>query len=248
MNIEMRSLSSIRPYPNNPRLNDAAVDAVAASISEFGWRQPLVLDEEGVIVVGDTRFKAAQKLGLVEVPVHIATGLTRAQIRTYRIADNQLARLSEFDNDKLATELIELQSMNFDLNLTGFSPEELLGLMTPATPEGLTDPDEVPEPPDKAITQPGDLWVLGSHRLLCGDSSKCEDVDLLLDGQAIHLIVSDPPYNVRVEPRSNNAIAAGNSSFKKTHHQKFDLERHPRRPSPPPGKCVPRIGRSRTIS
>jgi DNA modification methylase len=118
--------------------------------------------------------------------------------------------------------------MSFDLNLTGFSPEELVGLMTPATPDGLTDPDAVPEPPDEAITKPGDLWVLGAHRLLCADSAKPEDVDRLLDGAKIHLLNTDPPYGVRVEPRSNNAIAAGLSSFKgTTHHQKLDVARHP---------------------
>ena len=231
MIIEMRKLSDIHPYENNPRINDAAVEAVARSIQEFGFRQPIVVDEQGVIVVGHTRYKAAQKLGLETVPVHVAIGLTQAQLKAYRIADNQTARLSEFDNDKLAAELMDLQKLDFDLDLTGFTPEELVGLLEPGN-EGLVDPDAVPEPPDKAITQPGDLWVLGAHRLLCGDSSKGEDVDHLLEGAAIHLVNTDPPYNVRVEPRSNNAIAAGNSSFQKTHHQKFDLERHPVKAQP----------------
>ena len=231
MNIEMRNLSDIRPYENNPRINDAAVDAVARSIQEFGFRQPIVVDEQGVIVVGHTRYKAAVKLGLEEVPVHVAFGLTPAQLKAYRIADNQTARLSEWDNDKLTSELLELQKLDFDLDLTGFTAEELIGLLEPGN-EGLVDPDAVPEPPDKAITQPGDLWVLGAHRLLCGDSSKGDDVDQLLAGAAIHLVNTDPPYNVRVEPRSNNAIAAGNSSFQKTHHQKFDLERHPEKAQP----------------
>ncbi len=231
MNIEMRKLSDIRPYENNPRINDAAVDAVARSIQEFGFRQPIVVDEQGVIVVGHTRYKAAQKLGLEEVPVHVAFGLTPAQLKAYRIADNQTARLSEWDSDKLTSELLELQKLDFDLDLTGFTAEELIGLLEPGN-DGLVDPDAVPEPPDKAITQPGDLWVLGAHRLLCADSSKPADVDRLLGGATIHLVNTDPPYNVRVEPRSNNAIAAGNSSFQKTHHQKFDLERHPEKALP----------------
>jgi hypothetical protein len=103
--------------------------------------------------------------------------------------------------------------MDFDLDLLGFSEDELAGLLDPGVQDGLTDPDDVPEPPDDPITQPGDLWVLGDHRLLCGDSGNAEHVDRLLDGQPIHLMHTDPPYNVRVEPRSNNAIAAGNSSF-----------------------------------
>src|ERR1700680_1352680 len=111
MLVEMRPITSIRPYENNPRINDAAVDAVAASIKEFGFRQPIVVDEQGVIVVGHTRYKAALKLGMAEVPVHVATGLTPAQLKAYRIADNQTARLSEWDNDKLTAELMELQKM-----------------------------------------------------------------------------------------------------------------------------------------
>jgi DNA modification methylase len=117
--------------------------------------------------------------------------------------------------------------MGFDLDLTGFSGDELLRLLEPPT-EALTDPDDIPEPADEAITQPGDIWVLGAHRLLCGDSSKPEDVDRLLDGATIHLVNTDPPYNVKLEPRSNNAIAAGLSSFAgTTHHQGLDLARHP---------------------
>lgn len=213
MLVEDRPLESIKPYPNNPRVNDDAVDAVAASIREFGFRQPLVVDEDNVIVVGHTRYKAALKLGLATVPVHVAVGLTPAQARAYRLADNQTARLAIWDYDKLPLELAALQELGFDLNLTGFSADELLALLDGPPADGLTDPDDIPEPPDEATTKPGDLWVLGNHRLLCGDSSKPEDVDRLLAGAPVHLVNTDPPYNVRVEPRSNNAIAAGLSSF-----------------------------------
>jgi DNA modification methylase len=233
MQIEMRPIGSIRPYEHNPRVNDAAVDAVAASIREFGFRQPIVVDEDGVIIVGHTRYKAALKLGLEEVPVHVAVGLTPAQAKAYRLADNQTATLSQWDDDKLPLELAQLQQMDFDLNLTGFSADELMRLLGSEQNAGLADPDAVPEPPDEAITQPGDLWVLGKHRLLCGDSSKAEDVDRLLDGVAIQLVNSDPPYNVKVEPRSNNAIAAGLSSFQgTTHHQGLDVARHPEKAQP----------------
>jgi DNA modification methylase len=233
MHVEMRPIASIRPYENNPRLNDAAVDAVAASIREFGFRQPIVVDEDGVIIVGHTRYKAAVKLGLEEVPVHVALGLTPAQAKAYRLADNQTATLSAWDDDKLPLELAGLQEMGFDLNLTGFGADELLRLLGSESTEGLTDPDDIPEPPDEAITQPGYLWILGNHRLLCADSSKPEDVDRLLNGALIHLVNTDPPYNVCVEPRSNNAIAAGLSSFQgTTHHQGFDVERHPEKAQP----------------
>src|ERR1700722_10466593 len=152
MFVEMRPITSIRPYENNPRINEAAVDAVAASMKEFGCRQPIVVDEQGVIIVGHTRYRAALKLGWTEVPVHVAVGLTPAQARAYRIADNQTATLSQWDDDQLPLELMALQGMDFDLNLTGFSADELAELLAPAPNEGLADPDDIPEPPDEATT------------------------------------------------------------------------------------------------
>jgi DNA modification methylase len=147
------------------------------------------------------------------VPVHVAVGLTPAQLKAYRIADNQTATMSSWDDDKLPLELMALQEMGYNLDFTGFSGDELLRLLGSETNAGQTDPDDIPAPPDEAITRPGDLIILGKHRLLCGDSSTSEDVDRLLDGAPIHLVNSDPPYGVKVEPRSNNAIAAGMSSF-----------------------------------
>jgi len=241
MNIEIRPIDQIKPYPGNPRQNDAAVDAVGASIKEFGFRQPIVVDAEGVIIVGHTRYKAALKLGLKQVPVHVATDLTPAQARAYRIADNATNEIAGWNYELLPIELSSLQEMSFDLGLLGFDQEELSRIMSGDVQEGLTDPDDIPAPPDEATTQPGDLWVLGNHRLLCGDSSKAEDVDRLLDGAAIHLVNTDPPYNVKVEPRSNNAIAAGLSSFTgTTHHQKWDVERHPEKAQPTSRKLRPR--------
>jgi DNA modification methylase len=259
MLIELRPLASIRPYEHNPRLNDDAVDAVARSLQEFGFRQPIVVDAEGVIVCGHTRYKAALKLGLEKVPVHVAKDLTPAQIKAYRIADNQTASLAEWNYDLLPIELADLQGLEFNLDLLGFDQDELAKLLDPGVQEGLCDPDEVPAPPDAATTQAGDLWILGEHRLLCGDSSQPADVDRLLGGAAIHLVNTDPPYNVKVEPRSNNAIAAGLSSFQQSgvrrlesgagpsessasrlqtpdsrlyHHQKMDVVRHPEKAKP----------------
>jgi DNA modification methylase len=232
MHIELRDITTIKPYPGNPRRNDHAVAAVAASIQEFGFRQPLVIDEEGVLVVGSTRLKAALRLGLKVVPVHVAVGLTPAQLRAYRIADNRTAEIADWDGGLLATELAELKALDFDLDLLGFPAAELQQWLEVEPCSGLTDPDEVPAPPDQPVTHPGDLWLLGRHRLFCGDSSKPQDVDRLLDGAAVHLVNTDPPYNVRVEPRSNNAIAAGLSSFAATHHQKLDVSRHPKKAKP----------------
>jgi len=229
--VELRKLDDIRPYERNPRLNDQAVDAVAASLAEFGFRQPIVVDEAGVIIVGHTRWKAAQKLGLARVPVHVATDLTPEQARAYRLADNKTGELAEWDLEILPIELNELREGGFDMSVLAFDVEELGKLLNSAegVTEGLTDPDSIPEPPDDPITQRGDIWVLGEHRLMCGDSGSAADLDRLLDGAIIDLLACDPPYNVRVEPRSATAIAAGLSSFQnkkaQLHHQSFDQAR-----------------------
>jgi len=239
MKIETRPLGAITPYEKNPRDNDAAVEAVAASIREFGFRVPLVVDEHGVIVCGHTRFKAAKKLGLETVPVHVATDLTPDQVRAYRIADNKTAELASWDTDLLPLELADLQDAGIDWSALGFDEDALASMLASDVLAGLTYPDAVPEPPDEPVTKPGDLIVLGDHRLLCADSASEADVDRLLDGAVIHLVNTDPPYNVKVEPRSNNAIATGLSSFSasrgkgdlgklgKMKNQRFDLARNP---------------------
>jgi DNA modification methylase len=233
MKIELRDITDITPYDRNPRVNDQAVDAVAASLRAFGFRQPIVVDDAGVIIAGHTRYKAALKLGIKRVPVHVARGLTPEQVKAYRLADNKTGELAQWNFELLTQELAELKNMQFDLDLTGFSSEELDRLLVGMGTTGLVDPDFIPEPPDQAITQAGDLWTLGNHRLLCGDSAKATDVDRLLGGTPVHLVNTDPPYNVRVEPRSNNAIAAGLSSFQgPQHHQGLDLARHPQKARP----------------
>jgi len=208
MQVELRDIDSIRPYDKNPRVNDDAVDAVAASLREFGFRQPIVVDVDGVIICGHTRWKAARKLGLAKVPVHVAQDLSPEQVKAYRIADNKTAELAEWDMDLLPIELKDLQAADYNLDLLGFDADELAKILDPDGTQGLTDPDDVPAPPDEAVTKPGDLWILGNHRLLCGDSGKPEDVDRLLDGARVQLVNTDPPYNVGVASRSNNAIAA----------------------------------------
>src|SRR5262245_43794127 len=145
MHVEMRPIGTVRPYDNNPRINDPAVDAVAASIKEFGFNQPPVLDEQGVIIVGDTRYKSALKLGMETMPVYVAVGLSPQKARAYRIADNQTATRSRFDEVRLVQELLELQGMNYDLSQTGFGEEEILRLLNADSSAGLVDPDAVPE-------------------------------------------------------------------------------------------------------
>jgi len=217
-------IDRLRPYERNPRTHSAEqITKIAASLLEFGWTNPILVDGEAGIIAGHGRLLAARELGMNTVPVIELTHLTEAQKRAYIIADNRLALDAGWDEDLLAEELKALEGLDFNLELTGFDLDELHDLLEDETTEEVP----APEPPEDPVTRPGDLWILGNHRLLCGDSSDHAAVDRLLDGDKVHLVNTDPPYNVKVEPRSNNAIAAGLSSFSGLkHHQRFDLERH----------------------
>jgi site-specific DNA-methyltransferase (adenine-specific) len=221
MDVEMRPVGSVRPYDNNPRDNDDAVDAVAASIRAFGFRQPVVVDEQDVIIVGHTRYKAALKLGLTTIPVHVAKGLSPEQARAYRIADNQTATLSRWDEDKLPLELMELHKADFDLALTGFPEDEILRLLAAPPTEGQCDPDDVPEPPEEPVTKPGDLWVLGRHRLLCGDATRSEDLARVTDNRPADLLLTDPPYNVGYEGKTADKLTIANDAMTDADYRTF---------------------------
>ena len=197
--MEFRDTDSITPYSRNPRVNDQAVDAVAASIREFGFRQAIVIDAAGVIVVGHTRWKAAKKLGLAQVPVHVARDLTATQAKAYRIADNKTASLGTWDADLLPLELGDLKAADFDLTLIGFTECELDQLLQPAPVLGLTDPDAIPETPAKPITKPGDLWLLGDHRVLCGNATNLGSVESVRVDDC-GLTVIDPEWDNPVRP------------------------------------------------
>jgi site-specific DNA-methyltransferase (adenine-specific) len=155
------------------------------------------------------------------VPVHVARGLTPEQARAYRIADNQTATMSRWDDDKLPLELIALQQANFDLSLTGFTADELQALLAPPATEGLTDPDEVPEPPAEPVTRPGDLWALGRHRLLCGDATKPEDLARVTDGRTADVLLTDPPYNVGYEGKTADRLTIANDAMGDTEYRRF---------------------------
>ncbi len=234
--IALWPLGRLKPYERNPRTHSPEqIAKIAASIREFGFTNPILVDGEAGIIAGHGRLDAARELGLEQVPVIELTHLSDAQKRAYIIADNRLALDAGWDEDLLAEELEALKSLDFDLALTGFELDELHDLLEDEFAEEVP----APEPPAAPITRLGDLWVLGEHRLLCGDSSDSAAVDRLLGGAPVHLVNTDPPYNVKVEPRSNNAIAAGLSSFPAakgvkgtsgaggTHHQRFDLARDP---------------------
>ena len=213
MQVDLMPVERLVPYARNPRRNDGAVDAVAACIREFGFRVPVVVDEQLTVLAGHTRLKAARKLGLAQVPVHIAAGLSEAQKKAFRIADNRVGEIAEWDNDMLALELEDLRMADFDLGTLAFDEGEVERIMAEAsaTTEGLTDPDDAPEPQAEAITKPGDVWLLGRHRLVCGDCTVRADVDKALNGVRPHLMVTDPPYGVEYDPTrtSDNKLKAG---------------------------------------
>lgn len=196
MKIELIATDKVIPYARNPRHNAQAVAKLAASIKEFGFRQPIVVDSAMVIIVGHTRLLAAQQLGLTEVPVHIAEGLSSAQVKAYRLADNRVAEEATWDDDLLTIELGELSEEGFSLDLTGFDTDELDKLLAGDGTLGLTDEDAVPEVPKEAVTKPGDIWILGNHRLLCGDATDLSAVEKLLNGSLADMVFTDPPYNV----------------------------------------------------
>ncbi len=206
MLVELRDINELRPYPANPRKNAAAVAAVAESIQRFGWRVPIVVDKDMVVVCGHTRLLAAQMLGLEKVPVHIAHDLTPEQAKAYRLADNRSSEISEWDMGLLSIELAELKAIDFDINALGWSPDELGEIMVPPVNPGECDPDEVPEPPAEPVTQRGDLWLLGEHRLLCGDSTNSDDVALVMEGKKADICQTDPPYGVEYEGKTKDAL------------------------------------------
>jgi DNA modification methylase len=210
MDVVDLPLERLIPYARNPRKNAAAVATVAASLKEFGWRQPIVVDEEMVILAGHTRLEAARLLGLTSAPVHIARGLTAAQARAYRLMDNRASENAEWDEALLGLELGDLQGDGFDLGLTGFDDAELNRLLAGLGDEAdaLEGEDEVPETPTDPISRPGDLWLLGPHRLLCGDSTVATDVERVLNGVSPQLMVSDPPYGVEYDPSWRNQAGA----------------------------------------
>lgn len=208
MKVELLPIERVIPYARNPRNNQAAVSKVAASIKEFGFRQPIVVDTQMVVIVGHTRLLAAQQLGMTSVPVHIADGLSEAQIKAYRLADNRTHEEAEWDADLLALELGDLEEMGFSLDLTGFDEEELQKLLMGDGMEGLTDDDAIPETPVVATSVAGDVWLLGEHRLLCGDSTSHESFVKLLGNELVDMVFTDPPYNVNYGDTAKDKIRA----------------------------------------
>ena len=204
LTVEHWPTERLVPYARNPRKNDAAVDKMCAAIREFGFRIPVVARSDGSVIDGHLRLKAAMRLGLAEVPVALADDLSEAQIKAFRLLANRSAAWAEWDDELLSLELQDLQAAGYDLGLTGFDAGELKSLMEDGPATGLTDEDAVPAAPAEPVTKPGDLWLLGGHRLLCGDSTVATDVERLLGGATPHLMVCDPPYGVEYDPGWRN--------------------------------------------
>lgn len=211
-------IADLAPYAGNARMHsDDQVAQIAASINEFGFNVPVLVDAKGSIVAGHGRVQAAQRLGMDVVPVIRLGHLTPAQVRAYRLADNQIALNSSWDDSILAAELRALAAEGFDMGVVGFDDAELQRLMAGTGGTGHGDPDaDAPEPPANPVSRLGDTWLLGQHRLRCGDSTNAEDVRALLAGAAPHLMVTDPPYGVEYEAdwrnqrvRSNGAPIGG---------------------------------------
>jgi site-specific DNA-methyltransferase (adenine-specific) len=218
--VERRAIGTLLPYAKNSRTHsDAQVAQIAASMKEWGWTTPVLVDEQGQIIAGHGRVMAARKLDYKEVPVMVATGWTEAQKRAYVIADNKLALNAGWDMDLLKVELQDLQT-DFDLGLTGFTDEELKSLLAETT-EGLTDEDDVPEVPEEPVTKPGDVWVMGKHRLMCGDSTSVDAMQTLCKDQLVDMWLTDPPYNVAYEGKTKDALKIENDSMGNDEFRQF---------------------------
>jgi len=224
--VEWLETATLIPYAKNSRTHsEAQVAQIAGSIKEFGFNNPVLIDEDNGIIAGHGRVLAAQKLGLQAVPCIRLAHLSDTQRKAYVIADNRLALNAGWDDQMLTVELQELDSESFDLSLLGFEADELNALLNPIKEtEGLTDEDEVPEVPEEPKTKPGDIYKLGRHRLMCGDSTSIDAVEKLMDGNKVDLIFTDPPYNVAFNGRSGKHEVIKNDNLSEQEFENFITE------------------------
>ena len=211
MKVEILPIAEFTADPENARLHDDRnLEAIARSLKAFGQQKPIVVDRDGIIVAGNGTVAAASSLGWTEVAV-VRTGLDKDEARAYAIADNRTAELATWDEERLALTLGEL---DIDLaGAVGFSEEELAAMLEPFDASEVVEEEPTPEPPADPITKPGDLWLLGEHRLLCGDSTKAEDVSRLMAGQTADLLLTDPPYNVDYTGKTKDALKVKNDAM-----------------------------------
>jgi DNA modification methylase len=229
MQIIYKPIKDVIPYANNPRINDDAVDKVVGSIKEFGFRNPLILDSSGVIIAGHTRLKAAIILGMSEVPCIMAEDLAPEKVKALRITDNKTAEYSKWDFEALAAELDDLQKVGYDLNLTAFAQDELDSILDSLEPEKSAEDDGFDEeinPEEVPFTHSGDIWLMNGHRVMCGDSTKADDVSTLMDGQRADMAVTDPPYNVAYEGKTADKKTIQNDNMNEEDFYNFLLSAH----------------------
>lgn len=219
--IERRSVDALIPYARNARTHsDEQVAQLAASIKEWGWTTPVLIDEDGGIIAGHGRVMAARKLGIDEVPTMTATGWTKAQKQAYVLADNQLPQNAGWDMDLLKVEMQGLDAEGFDLSLIGFGDDMLANMLVDPT-EGLTDEDAVPDVPENPVTVLGDVWLLGNHRLMCGDSTSIDALEALCGEHRADMWLTDPPYNVAYEGKTKDALKIQNDEMADDQFRQF---------------------------
>jgi DNA modification methylase len=210
LKITQKKVTELIPYVKNSRTHsDEQVAQIAASIKEFGWTNPILVDGSNGIIAGHGRLMAARKLGYTEVPTIELADLTETQKKAYIIADNRLALNAGWDNEMLTIELNDLLADGFALDILGFDTKELDALLEPEVVEGLTDEDAVPDVPEEPTTKLGDIYQLGNHRLMCGDSTSIDAVDKLMDGESVDMVYTDPPYGISIVTRNK----VGGSGF-----------------------------------
>ena len=225
MQIKKIPVEKLIPYVRNSRTHsDAQVAQIAASIKEFGWTNPILVDGTNGIIAGHGRLLAARKLSQTEVPVIELAHMTESQKKAYVIADNQLAMNAGWDTSMLTLELSDLKEAGFSLDILGFDPKELDNLLEPEQVDGLTDEDAVPDIPDEPVTKLGDIYQLGNHRLMCGDSTSIDAVEKLMDGQKADMVFTDPPYNVAFNGRSGKHDVIKNDNLPDIEFRNFIAE------------------------
>lgn len=229
MKLKDLSIDMIKEYDNNPRFNDEAVDVVIESIKEFGFKVPIVIDKNNIVVTGHTRLKAARQIGLKKVPCIIADDLTPEQIKAFRLADNKAGEIATWNETKLYNELLDLKVMDFSIESFGFDTsniditnanvEDIKNKFT-STPDEIIE-DEVPEPPEEPTSKLGEIYQLGNHRLMCGDSTKKDDVEKLMNSVKADMVFTDPPYNVSFNGRSGKFNVIKNDNLSQKDFEEF---------------------------
>lgn len=214
LQVEYLDIDKLIPYENNPRVNENAIEKVADSIKEFGFKNPIIIDSDNVIVAGHTRMLSAKKLGLKEVPIIRVNDLTDNQIKAFRIADNKTTEFAEWD-----LELLEIELEGLDGVFTGFDMKELDDMFPDDTELIEDDFDE--EPPEEPLSKRGDIWLLGRHRLMCGDSTSQEDVATLMDGNKADMLITDPPYNVSYTGKTKDSLKIQNDTMSNDNFKQF---------------------------